>query len=88
MLPAAHAIDAGLVHRQFVDRATDGAVRLTFEGHDAKRCITEAEATNWLYDAIHEKILKLDFDDDEISRAAKQVDQLIPPLKTRATSKA
>lgn len=70
-----------------LERATDGVIRLAYEGHAAPDCVRDSTSMNWLYDAIHEKILKLDFDDDEISRAAKQVDQLIPPLRGRANAK-
>jgi uncharacterized membrane protein YkvA (DUF1232 family) len=67
-----------------LERAAEGVSRIAYEGHTAEQCAAETESMNWLYDEIQEKALRLDVQEDEVVRALKQVDQILPPLRAKA----
>ena len=57
---------------------------LSYQGHQAAGCIEDAESSNWLYDAVHEALIdEIDFDDEDVVRELKQVDQILAPLASR-----
>jgi uncharacterized membrane protein YkvA (DUF1232 family) len=65
-------------------RAMDGLPKLTHQGHSAVQCAHDSEGSRWLYDAVHEALVKqLDFDPDNVARTLKNVDQILPPLRQR-----
>jgi uncharacterized membrane protein YkvA (DUF1232 family) len=66
-----------------LERAADGCRNLVHEGHDAATCARDTEGANWLYDEIQERVLKLDFPEDEVSRALRGIEQVLPQLRTR-----
>lgn len=71
-----------------LERATDAMVKINHEGYTPAECVNDAEASRWLYDEINESVLyKLDFDADEVARSARQADQVLAQLKTRALAK-
>jgi uncharacterized membrane protein YkvA (DUF1232 family) len=67
-----------------LERAADGVSRIAHEGHTAEMCAAETDSMNWLYDEIQEKALRLDVAEDDVMRALKQVDQILPPLRAKA----
>lgn len=70
-----------------LERAADGVPKLTHMGHAAKECVHDTEGSNWLYDAVQEAIVEqLEFDEDEVARETKQVDTILPHLKSRAAT--
>jgi len=67
-----------------LDRAVDGLGKQNHQGHPAERCVRDTDAGNWLYDAVQEAIVEqLDFDEDEVAREVKAVDQIVPHLQNR-----
>ena len=66
-----------------LERAADGCRNLVHEGPDAATCARDTEGANWLYDEIQERVLKLDFPEDEVSRALRGIEQVLPQLRTR-----
>ena len=67
-----------------LDKATDGLPKLSHQGHDARTCARDDDACTWLYDSVSEAIVdEFDFDDEEVSRAVKRVDEIIPHLQQR-----
>ncbi len=70
-----------------LDRACEGLPRLTHQGHTAEECALDDEGSTWLYDAVHEAIVnELDFKRDEVTRAVKNVEQILEPLRMRSSS--
>ncbi len=67
-----------------LDHAVDGVSKLSHQGHTAGECASDS---TWLYDAVQEAIVdELDFDEDEVARECKQLDKLLPHLKTKAAT--
>ena len=67
-----------------LDGAVDGVSKLSHHGHKAPECVGDTEGATWLYDAVQEAIIdELDFDEDEVARECKNVDRIIPHLRTR-----
>lgn len=67
-----------------IERACDGLPKLTHQGHTARECALDDEGSTWLYDAVQEALVQeLDFDEDEVARALKSVDQILEPLQQR-----
>jgi hypothetical protein len=57
---------------------------LNQQGHEAAHCIADPEASTWLYDAVHEALIdEIDFDEEDVIRELKQVDQIMAPLAAR-----
>lgn len=67
-----------------LDKACDGVAELNHMGHDAKECARDEEAATWLYDAVHEALInELEFDEDEVARALRDVEDIKRPLDQR-----
>lgn len=67
-----------------LEKATDALPKLTHQGHSAEQCAHDDGASTWLYDAVHEALVnELDFDEDDVARAVKSVDQIVRPLQQR-----
>lgn len=57
---------------------------LSHQGHQAAACVDNPESSTWLYDAVHEALIdEIDFDDEDVTRELKQVDQILIPLDSR-----
>ena len=67
-----------------LEKAVDGVSKLNHQGHTAAECAHDTDACTWLYDSVQEAIVDMDFDEDEIARLAKQVDEILPPLRLKA----
>jgi len=67
-----------------LEKTCDGLPKITHEGISAKDCATDPDASTWLYDAVHEAIVaELEFDEDEVHRALRKIDQIRAPLEMR-----
>lgn len=65
-----------------LEHAVDGVSKLSHQGHSASECASES---TWLYEAVQEALVdELDFDEDEVARECKQLDRILPHLKTKA----
>lgn len=59
---------------------------LNHQGHQAAACVENPESSTWLYDAVHEALIdEIDFDDEDVVRELKQIDQILPPLDSRVS---
>ncbi|MCB9709088.1 MAG: hypothetical protein H6714_09905 [Myxococcales bacterium] len=68
-----------------LDHAADGVGKLSYHGHAASDCVQDPEENTWLYDTVQEAIVdRFDFDEEEVARAVKQIEQVMPPLQQRA----
>ena len=69
---------------QVLDRACTALPKLTHQGHSAAQCARDEDAGMWLYDSVHEAVLMdLEFDEDEVHRAVRNVEQIRRPLEQR-----
>jgi uncharacterized membrane protein YkvA (DUF1232 family) len=69
-----------------LDEAAAGVGKLNHQGHTAQQCAEDDDASTWLYDAVQEAIVEqLEFDEDEVAREIKQIDRILPALKTRVS---
>ena len=67
-----------------LEKVCDGLPKITHEGISATDCASDPDASTWLYEAVHAAIVDdLDFDEDEVRRALRQVDQIRAPLEMR-----
>ncbi len=67
-----------------LDKVVDKFGKLNHQGHSASGCIGDTDSTNWLYESVHEALIdEIDFDDDDVLRELKQVDQILAPLSSR-----
>ncbi len=67
-----------------LEKVCDGLPKIAHEGISAGDCASDPDASTWLYDAVHEAIVDdLDFDEDEVRRALRGVDQIRPSLEMR-----
>ncbi|MCA9609686.1 MAG: hypothetical protein KC619_29005 [Myxococcales bacterium] len=67
-----------------LDHAVDQLPELTHEGHSARDCARDPDATTWLYDAVHAALVdELELDEDDVARALKSVEQIRRPLEMR-----
>jgi uncharacterized membrane protein YkvA (DUF1232 family) len=70
-----------------LEKAADNVAKLSHQGHSAKQCVHDTEVSNWLYDAVQEAIVEqFEFDEDEVFRETKQIDTILPHLKSRAAT--
>lgn len=70
-----------------LDKAVDQLPDLTHEGHSARDCARDPDATTWLYDAVHAALVdELELDEDEVARALKTVETIRRPLEMRLAS--
>jgi uncharacterized membrane protein YkvA (DUF1232 family) len=57
---------------------------LNHQGHQAAACVDNPESSTWLYDAVHEALIdEIDFDEEDVVRELRQVDQILVPLDSR-----
>ncbi len=69
---------------QVLEKVVDKFPKLQHQGHQAAGCIGDTESSNWLYDAVHEALIdEIEFDDDDVVRELKHVDQILDPLSAR-----
>lgn len=70
-----------------LERAAERVPKLSHQGHSARQCALDPDASNWLYDAVQEAIVEeLEFDEDEVARETRHMDDLVALLQTRAQS--
>lgn len=70
-----------------LDRAVDGLPKLSHQGRSAKQCAEDPDTGAWLYDAVQEAIISgLEFDEDEVVRALRGIEQIKRPLEQRVGS--
>jgi uncharacterized membrane protein YkvA (DUF1232 family) len=68
-----------------LEEAARKVIQLTHQGHTARQCALDPDASNWLYDAVQEAIVEeLEFDEDEVTRETKHMNDLVALLQTRA----
>jgi hypothetical protein len=66
------------------EKAVEKFSTLNHQGHQASACIEDPDAATWLYDAVHEALIdEIDFDDEDVVRELKQIDQILAPLASR-----
>ncbi len=54
------------------------------QGHEAAHCVEDPESSTWLYDAVQEALIdEIDFDEEDVIRELKHVDQILAPLASR-----
>jgi len=67
-----------------LEHAAKHVSQLSHQGHSAQSCVTEPEGGTWLYDTVQEALVdELEFDEDEVHRACKGVEQIVTQLKQR-----
>ncbi|MEM8609462.1 MAG: hypothetical protein AAGF92_20340 [Myxococcota bacterium] len=67
-----------------LEKVVDKFPKLNHQGHQAAGCIRDTESGNWLYDAVHEALIdEIEFDDEDVVREMKHVDQILDPLAAR-----
>lgn len=70
-----------------LDKACEGLPSISHHGRTAAECGSDMEAASWLYDTVHAAIVsELDLDEDEITRALRNVAQIRRPLEQRMES--
>ncbi len=68
-----------------IEAVAKKAAKLNHQGHTASACAHDTESSNWLYDAVHEALIdQFDFDESDVARDLKGVDQILAPLKVKA----
>jgi hypothetical protein len=66
------------------EKAVEKFPTLNHQGHQAVACVEDTESGTWLYDAVHEALIdEIDFDEEDVARELKQVDQILAPLASR-----
>jgi hypothetical protein len=88
LAPLSDELDATRAYLEDRVSVIEGVVKkfpkLNHHGHQATACIEDAESSTWLYDAVHEALIdEIDFDEDDVVRELKQVDQILAPLSSR-----
>lgn len=67
-----------------LEKAVEKFPTLNHQGHQAAACVDDPESSTWLYEAVHEALInEIDFDDEDVLRELKQVDQILAPLSSR-----
>lgn len=67
-----------------LEAAVEKLPTLNYQGHQASTCVEDTESATWLYEAVHEALIdEIDFDDEDVIRELKQVDQILDPLTAR-----
>lgn len=68
-----------------LEKAVDGLSKLTFQGHSARECARDPEASTWLYDSVHEAIVEqFEIAEDEVARAVKSSHEILAKVSQRA----
>lgn len=69
---------------QVIQRAVDKFPKLNHQGHSSASCVADTEASTWLYDTVHEWLIDgLEFDETDVARELKHVDDILPGLEAR-----
>jgi hypothetical protein len=67
-----------------LEKAVEKFPDLSHQGHQAATCVEDPESATWLYDAVHEALIdQIEFDDEDVVRELKQVDDILAPLGSR-----
>lgn len=67
-----------------LEKVVDKFPKLNHQGHQATACIGDTESSNWLYEAVQEALIaEIEFDDEDVVRELKHVDQILDPLSAR-----
>ena len=64
-------------------KAVEKFSKANHQGHSAESCVRDTDSSNWLYDAVNEKLIEVDLDEQEIARELKRVDQILAPLDAK-----
>ena len=68
-----------------IEQVASKAAELNHQGHTASACVHDGESSNWLYDAVHEALIdQFEFDESDVARDLKGVDQILGPLEAKA----
>jgi uncharacterized membrane protein YkvA (DUF1232 family) len=68
-----------------LDKAVDGLPKLSHQGRTPDECVRDTEGSNWLYETVHEALVnEFDFDEEQVARAAKSIDQVLSQMRLRA----
>lgn len=70
-----------------MEKAADAGNSMSLQGHSALQCVQVVESSDWLYESVIAEIVRLDFPESEVARAAKSVDQILTPLRQKALTK-
>lgn len=63
---------------QPLSKALDSLMKFVHHGHNAKACVFDRNEADWLYDAVQEALVnELEFDEEEVVRAAKTIHQFV-----------
>lgn len=58
--------------------------KLNHQGHSPASCVTDTEASTWLYDTVHEWLIDgLEFEEQDVARELKHVDDILPGLEAK-----
>lgn len=67
-----------------IEDAVSKFPQLNHQGHQAAASVEGPGSSTWLYDAVHEVLIdEIDFDEEDVTRELKQVDQILAPLQSR-----
>ena len=67
-----------------LEKTVEKFATLNHQGHQAEACVEDPESATWLYDAVHAALIdEIEFDDEDVVRALKQVDRILAPLASR-----
>jgi hypothetical protein len=88
LVPLSDELDATRAYLEERVSVIEGVVKkfpkLNHQGHQPTACIEDTESSTWLYDAVHEALIdEIDFDEEDVVRELKQVDQILAPLSSR-----
>ena len=71
-----------------LDEASAKVGNLKHAGHTARQCGLDSDAMTWLYDAVQEAIVEqFEFDEDEVMREIRNVDRILPHLRSRVAAR-
>ncbi len=69
---------------QVLQRVVGKFPKLNHQGHDPAACVTDTEASTWLYDTVQEWLIDgLEFDEHDVARELKHVDDIMPGLEAK-----
>mgnify|MGYP001351291802 CR=1 FL=1 len=69
-----------------LEHAAGSVTKLNYHGHAATDCVTDPEGATWLYDTVQEAMVdQFDFDEEEVARETKNIEQIRAPLAQRAS---
>lgn len=66
-----------------LDKAVEGVPKLNYHGHTAEQCVANSDGLTWLYDTVQEAVVnQFDFDEDEVARSVKSIDEVLSNLNS------